>query len=110
MKGVLREDFHKVGAIAREVRGTRLRHYSGVQMDATLKAGSAGIPARIERESAKTENRLHSMLSEGASSSSVLWHASAGRDARAPREESRPSERRCRVCARASTPRPTRRP
>jgi len=30
--------------------------YSGVQMNAALKAGSAGIPARLERESAKTEN------------------------------------------------------
>ena len=54
---------------------TRGHGYSGVQMNATLEDGSAGIPARIERESAKTEKRRNSMLSYGASSLSVLRHA-----------------------------------
>jgi hypothetical protein len=54
-----------------------------------LTPGSAGIPARHERESAKTKKRIHSRLNDGASSLSVLAHASAGRDARAPGEKGR---------------------
>jgi hypothetical protein len=41
-------------------------------MNAPLLAGSAGIPARHERESAKMKTRLHSRLNEGASLQSVL--------------------------------------
>jgi hypothetical protein len=47
-------------------------------------AGSAGTLARHERESAKVKNRHPSTLRRGGSLLSVLRHALAGRDARAP--------------------------
>jgi hypothetical protein len=38
----------------------------------------------MSAEGAKTKNRLHSRLNEGGTLLSVLAHALAGRDARAP--------------------------
>ena len=58
--------------------------YGDVRTDAAAFAGSAGIPARLERVSAKAVKRHVSKLRDGARRLSVRWHALAGRDARAP--------------------------
>jgi hypothetical protein len=70
---------------ASELLKLKASSYSGVHMNAPLQAGSAGIPARHERDSAKMKKRLYSISNGCASLLSVLAHALAGRDARAPR-------------------------
>src|SRR4051812_44555251 len=60
--------------------------YSGFHTDALVSAGSAATPARHERKARRIRSADTQALSIGGSVLSVLWHALAGRDARAPSE------------------------